>query len=288
MLLLAAPSVFAEPLDQYWHDARSTQFSAPSAEELDTAERLFVRLLRGERSPALRLAWERLGFELAGLRYRGVPLLVLRESGANQEQREGRGLFAFSTRRTSATVLQAPHGFSEPHTAQIAMRLLAEGDFRAAAWNTAATASPTHPQLRPERFRLPPEDYITAFTRALMVALPDARVVQLHGFDPAEVYTPSVRNADLVVSGYGNTGSAATARRGRCLKDRLESTVRIFPSEAKEMGATINRIGRLVSESGSQGFVHLAMSMEFRQELLGDPELRHQLVGCLADIADEE
>ncbi len=288
--LLTPAALLAESLSEYWQNARSDRFVAPSGEDLKTAERLFRRIFRGERSPVLRQAWKKLGFELTGTRHNDVPVLILREFGKSTSRKnfKGLGFFAFAADRTSSTVLQVPHSFNEPGTGDIAIQLLADGNFRAAAWNTAPAATPTHPQLRPERFSIPPADYITAFTRALLSAFPDPSVVQLHGFDPEEMYTPSAQNSHIIVSGYGKTGNTATGRLGRCLKGRLDNIVRIFPTEVKEMGATINRIGKLMVENNSQGFVHLAMNKGFRQELRSDPEVRQNLFSCLVDDADDE
>ncbi|NOX76255.1 MAG: hypothetical protein GXP17_06500, partial [Gammaproteobacteria bacterium] len=229
-----------------------------------------------------------------GTRHNDVPLLILREfgEGATQNVFKGLGFFAFAVDRESETVLQAPHSFNESDTADIAIQLMADGNFRAAAWNTAPAAIPTHPQLRPERFPVPPDDYLTAFTRALLSSFAEPRIVQLHGFDPEDMYTPSARNSHIIVSGYGKTGNSATGRLGRCLKGKLENIVRVFPFEVKEMGAIVNTAGKLMAESGSQGFVHLAMSTGFRQELRSDPEVRQNLFSCLVlqqdDNADDE
>jgi hypothetical protein len=253
---------------------------------------LFRRLLSGESGPALRAAWAELGFELTGTRSERDPLLVLREmgDGASQEGLTGQGLFVVAPSRHSTTVLQAPHSFLDADTADIALQLMANKNIRAAAWNTAPAKAPAHGALLPELQSKPAADFFSAFSRALLTVLPQVRVVQLHSYERDKMYTANARHADLILSGYGKDPSQAIGRLDRCLKKRLDYTVRMFPFEVQEMGAanrmtgaSYNAVGEIMTARGSEGFVHLAMSGPFREEMRNYADVRENLYACLSE-----
>ena len=262
----------------------------PNAQELAVAEKLFVRLFAGESGPDLRRQWSELGFELTGTRTEGAPLLVLQEfgEGAAQTNFSGKGFFVFAMDSESKTVLQVPPSFHDEETEVIALELMAKGNIRAAAWNTAPEKMPVHPAILPESFAPSAEDYMLAFTRALMLVEPDKRVVQLHSFDQKKMYSPSASHADIILSGYGEQPNRAVGWLGRCLKKELDYTIRTFPFEVQEMGAatkmagaSYNAVGELMSAVGSQGFLHISMGGVFRQELRAYPDVPKKLFACL-------
>ena len=220
-------------------ESASARVVYPSAQELAVAEKLFVRLFAGESGPDLRRQWSELGFELTGTRTERAPLLVLQEfgEGAAQTDFSGKGFFVFAMDSESKTVLQVPHSFHDEETEVIALELMAKGNIRAAAWNTAPAKMPVHPAILPESFAPSAEDYMLAFTRALMLVEPDKRVVQLHSFDQKKMYSPSASHADIILSGYGEQPNRAVGWLGRCLKKELDYTIRTFPFEVQEMGA---------------------------------------------------
>ncbi|MBN4079039.1 hypothetical protein JYT26_00200 [Beggiatoa alba] len=284
----------AETLADMLRAVRSTavdvELNYPSEQELALAEKLFRRLFAGERGPDLRQQWAKLGFELTGTRTERVPLLVLQEfgEGATQNNFSGKGFFVFAVDREPKTVLQVLHSFQDAETEVIALDLMANGNFRAAAWNTAPAMVPAHPTFLPESFMPPAEDYILAFTRALMSVQPDKRVVQLHSFEKEKMYSISASHADIILSGYGEQPNQAVGWLGRCLKKEMDYTVRTFPFEVQEMGAgnkmagaSYNAVGELMQAAGSQGFLHLSMGGMFRKELRAYPDVQKKLFACL-------
>ena len=301
LILMASPQwVAAESLAEMLHAVRSTENPAkkdsektysPSDADLHLAEKLFRRVLVGESGPGLRQQWASLGFELTGTRSEKVPLLVLQEfgEGSTQSHFQGKGFFVFAVDRESKTVLQAPHSFQDAETEAIALELMANHNFRAAAWNTAPVKPPVHSSLLPDLVVPPAKNYLLAFTRALMTVEPDSRVVQLHGFEQKNMYTANAKHADIILSGYGNHPNQAIGWLGRCLKKNLDYKVRTFPFEVQEMGAgtkivgaSYNAIGEMMQKAGSQGFVHLSMGAAFRQELRDYPQVQKKLFACLS------
>lgn len=298
-LSLVLPStVSAEGLAEMLQAVRSVGSSSesrkqrwsPSSDELITAEKLFRRIFAGESGPELRRQWAKLGFELTGTRTEQTPLLVLQEfgDGATQTDFVGKGFFVFALDSDPKTVLQAPHSFYDAETEVIALELMANGNFRAAAWNTAPAEEPVHPAYLPESFAPPEEDYMLAFTRALLSVEPDKRIVQLHSFEKEKMYSSSASHSDIILSGYGKQPSQAIGWLGRCLKKKMDYTVRTFPFEVQEMGsankmagATYNAVGELMTASGSQGFLHISMGGMFREELRAYPDVPEKLFACL-------
>ena len=295
LLLLSAPRwVVAETLAEMLHAVRSSvttdEVTYPSEQELAVAEKLFVRLFTGESGPKLRREWGELGFELTGTRSERTPFLVLQEfgGGATQNDFYGKGFFVFSLNRELKTVLQVPHSFHDAETEDIARELMVNGNFRAAAWNTAPAKMPVHPSFLPESFAPPPQDYMLAFTRALMTVEPDKRVVQLHSFEKKNMYSSNASHADIILSGYGEQPSQAIGWLGRCLKKEMDYTVRTFPFEVQEMGAankmagaSYNAVGEAMIAAGSQNFLHVSMGGLFREELRAYPAVQTKLFACL-------
>jgi len=272
-----------EKSDRHW---------PPSDADMALAEKLFRRVFAGESGPKLRQQWATLGFELTGTRSETDPILVLQEfgEGPTQNSYTGKGFFVFAVGRESKTVLQAPHSFHDAETRVIALELMANNNFRAAAWNTAAASLPVHSVLPTDLLTPVVPDYMVAFTRALMTVEADSRVVQLHSFEKNKMYSPSASHADIILSGYGEESNQAIGWLGRCLKKRMDFKVRTFPFEVQEMGAgqeglsgaSANAVGAVMHAAESQGFVHLAMSGTFREELRSYPQVQQDLFACLS------
>ncbi|NOX91175.1 MAG: hypothetical protein GXP18_01595 [Gammaproteobacteria bacterium] len=299
-LLLTAPQwAAAGTLAEMLREVRSAEVNVSGenaekaqlsgATELALAEKLFRRLFAGENSLELRQQWSDLGFELTEKRSETGPLLVLREHGKGTKKYDGKGFFVFAIDRESATVLQAPHSFRDAETEIIALELMVKNNFRAAAWNTAPVRPPVHSPLSPDSHAPPAKGYILAFTRALMAIEADSYVVQLHSFEKKKTYTSNASHADIILSGYGKQSSQAIGWLGRCLKKELDYKVRIFPFEVQEMGAgkkipgaNYSAVGELMQAEDNQGFVHLAMSSMFREELRSYPQVQQELFTCLS------
>lgn len=270
---------------------KNVKMPPPSGKELALAEKLFRRVFAGESGPKLRQQWAGLGFELTGTRSESDPILVLQEfgEGPTQNSFSGKGFFVFAVGRESNTVLQVPHSFADAETKVIALELMANNNFRAAAWNTLPAELPVHSTLPSDLQVLPEKNYMEAFTKALMVVEADSRVVQLHSFEKKKMYSSSASHADIILSGYGEQPNQAIGWLGRCLKKKMEFKVRTFPFEVQEMGAgknisgtSYNVIGELMATAESQGFVHLGMSGEFREELRSYPQVQKDLFSCLS------
>ncbi len=288
-MLLAATAcqaVAAENLPQMLDAAsREGAYIAPAAREVAQAEALFLRCLElGDDRQAqcgdtqAQQGWRQLGFEAVEARHGGRSLWVIREIGKN---RQGRGFFAFFPGSVSTTALQAPHAFKDENTREIVLHLLAEGDFRAAAWNTVPrTYERDGVKVDADMAHLQ-ETYFMAFSRAFARRYGAGKLVQLHGFAQEKRRSESGASAEVVVSAGSRTPTPAVLGAGRCLKRAGLGEVRIYPDEIRELGATTNLIGSALRALGHNGFIHIEMSGSCRLRLLNEQVARGKLLHCL-------
>ena len=252
-----------------------SRYVPTSARQLLVAERLFVRTMCDETDDVeLPRAWKQLGWELVSLESYDARVWVLREQ---TDRKEGRGLFAFRHATDLWTGIEAPHAFYDRHTREIAVQLFATGDFAAAGWNTLhrSTYDVAHAK----------NNYLTAFTRALVGTGSHAMVVQLHGFSQRKRRFAAGVAADVILSdgtlspkAWLSTAGTILGRHGRY------GTVRTFPSEIRELGGTTNVQGSVMRRLGAGRFLHVEMSKSLRSLLVRDERTCRQLLKDLIAI----
>lgn len=258
--------------------SRAGAYSAPAAPELKQAETLFQRCLVQCGDAQTVEQWRQLGFEVIQAVHGGRPLVLIREQG---DARRGRGFYAFRPGSSSTTALQAPHSFKDEHTRQILLGLMAEGDFRAAAWNTVARnyvadgvsvdADMAHLQ----------DTYFLAFSRAVARQFPSGKLVQLHGFSKAKRTSEAGAGADIIISSGSKQQGPLLLAAGARLKQANFGTVLLYPTEVNELGATTNTTGMALRALGHAGFLHLEMNESTRLAILNRPAVRASLIKCL-------
>lgn len=261
--------------------SRDGAYAAPAAREAAQAEALFLRCL--ERAAqcgdaAAQRGWRQLGFEAVEAGHGGRSLWVIREAG---KDRQGRGFFAIFPDSVSTTALQAPHSFKDENTREILLHLLAEGDFRAAAWNTVPRAYERDGVKVDADMAHLQDTYFMAFSRAFARRYSTGKLVQLHGFAQEKRRSESGASAEAVVSAGSRTPTPAVLEAGQCLKRAGWGGMRVYPTEIRELGATTNRIGDALRALGHQGFIHIEMSAPRRLSLLNSQAERAKLLRCL-------
>ncbi len=259
---------------------REYGFHVPSAGEARRAETMFADLLgraalgKGETGAAQ--AGE---FGLALRRPEQPATLVLAEPEGTCS---GRGVYLLREGKGLLPVaLVAPHRGADLRTGEITAALFGEFAFAAAAWNSAPRSSG---EVCPEGGDVTrePSHYLTAFSQAFARRYPQGRIVQLHGFDGARRQGQAAMEADAIVS----DGSRAPSRRLLDLADCMSAafpgrSIRVFPLDTEELGATVNAQGKALRGSGFAGFAHLELSAGFRKDLEADPAERARLAACL-------
>lgn len=205
--------------------------------------------------------------------------------GALIEEPEGecRGGGSYVLRQEQTTVpllISAPHRSADRLTGTLTMQLFVEGRARAAAWNSVQRRNACgEAQSDVARLRRHP---FTAFSTAFARAFPDGRVVQIHGFDKERRRTEAGRTASLILSSGSRSVGSHVEVVAACLRRNLTSLgVAIFPRHVRELGATRNAQGIRLRSAGFGGFVHAELSLELRQDLMRDEELRRRFGECL-------
>lgn len=277
LLLLPAAGLADELAGMLDTARRGGAYRTPPPVELAAAEALFERTLRGG-DEALAKAWEELDMRLSEVRDGGERFWLLREGAG----KTGRGVYLFRRAGALPLVWQAPHGFKDLDTDRLALALLREGRAVAATWNSVPRDGGRGGERDADLAHLP-ESYLTAFSRAFVRVHPDGAVIQLHGFAPEGRKDRGAREADLILSAGHRYPGYRLRQVAACLGGKLPGAVRLYPDQARELGGTTNRIGRLLRELGLAGFIHGELSPALRRRLLDSSELRGAFLDCLED-----
>lgn len=237
-------------------------YEPPSQNALKMAQKLFYDLFVSSDLKIDYLAWSSLGFEIERI----ASFLIVKEK---KEKHWGRGIYVFNTAKSSSIILEAPHRPSDKYTDTIAMYLMEEGPFLAAAWNTV--------YRKKVNLTKEPMSYFNAFTEAFGKAYPRGVILQLHGFDgKAHNIT-----TDLIFSATIAMPPPLFFAYGNALK-QLPFKTSFYPQEIKLLGGTKNINAKKFRASTLNGlFLHLEMSLNLRKKLSESKDLRRMLIKCL-------
>ena len=281
LVMLSWP-VAGESLRSHYLQARCKQFASVQGDEMRQARQVFRSALQAGKldSPELDAAWRALGFEWLRTTHADGSYWIARESGSRCR---GRGFYAFSSDRRRQTVLQVPHRFMDRYTGTIALELATSGKFRALAWNTVPRRVKSGEGIQDADLAHRWDSYFVAFTEAFAAVLPRGRLLQLHGFAAGKRETPEAVGANIIVSAGQRWPTAGAMAVSACLDAAFPESVRLFPRDISELGATRNIQGRLLRGFGHSGFVHVELSDALR-DVLGDHSRSAQRLGyCLTE-----
>lgn len=201
------------------------------------------------------------------------------------EEPEGscRGGGTYLLRSGSANVpllVSAPHRGADRLTGPLALQLMVEQRFAAAAWNSVPRRGGCG-SGESDLARLGRHPF-TAFSAGFAQAFPAGRIVQIHGFDAGRRTTTEGRAASIILSSGSKKISPAVLAVAECLRRRLPGErIVIFPADVSELGARLNAQGRRLRAMGFDGFVHAELSVVVREMLMRDPEARRDFGACL-------
>ncbi|MBF0261451.1 MAG: hypothetical protein HQL97_06450 [Magnetococcales bacterium] len=268
--LAVTPAAASAPLDAVWarwlpETVRPGGFMPLSQPDSDRMELAFRDTLNGADNQQ---AWMRLGFALE--RPDSATLLI------RERDNQGRGLYLLRPRQAGGLFIQAPHRFFDHLTGEITQRLFERGGVTGASWNTRHR----HETENSDLAHVDPSPF-TAFGRAIAATDPNARIVQLHGFNELKRSREGKEPADLIISSGTKQPSALVRILANCLRKAQLGTVRLYPTEVDHLGGTTNVTGRAVRAMGFSGFVHIETSHALRKKLLADPEALDRLATCL-------
>ncbi|MES2354534.1 MAG: hypothetical protein V4568_09035 [Pseudomonadota bacterium] len=268
--------VQADPFTQantLFSAARGGRYIAPAADEIRRAEVLFLRLAKGEKSADVTAEAQALALDV---RSEGT-LTIVRE---HEDGKRGRGFFIFR-RDARPYVLQVPHGWTDEMTEDIGMALFREGSFAAAVWNTV----PRYYKEKGERIDADmahlSDSYFSAFTRAAAQAWPSGQSLQIHGFEQGKRKSEAGAKTDMIISNGTRAPSENLRKQWRCLTEKLDRPIALYPDTVTEIGGTANVQGGHLRNLGYDGFIHLEMSHGMRRALRDDAATRAVFLSCL-------
>jgi hypothetical protein len=277
--ILPAGDAVSADIEALLHDAsRDGRYRQPDDRELKKAEELFVETLSGKPLAALRPGWNELHFDLEEVTERGSTMLLVKEQGGF---RTGRGFYLIR-RGGIPLLLQMPHSFKDENTRRIGYEMALEGKCTAAAWNTVPRWYDENGTRVDADLAHLGASYFTALTRAFLRVRPAGIVAQLHGFAPEKRKSVRAAQADVIISSGRRSVTQAVRDASGCLGKDPSFKVLVYPTDVRELGGTGNAIGRLMGESGNNGFVHLELSGDLRSKLINSAAKRSLLNQCLA------
>ncbi len=214
-------------------------------------------------------------FELLEWPSREKPeFLVMREKAG---KRRGGGFYVIRCGKAAPLVLQAPHSFYDVGTGKLVRKLFAEGNARAAFWNTVHRykASPDEKREDP----IHPADVAhepgNLFHAAAMGAAANAEIkfVQVHGFAATEQIP-----FEIILSS-GQKSLKAVPLRG---KFEALGKVALYGEETRSLGAATNAQGRALNRSKPGRFLHIELTRDLRRQLSKSRKLRQQFLNALS------
>jgi len=200
------------------------------------------------------------------------PWLVLFEGG---ESWRGTGTYVFRMGAAREVILQAPHGWHDQHTAQLAFDAFRATSIRALYFNSIHRYRATPQERKRDDIHVADLAHTTdAFfyhaSRTALDVLPDSTVIQIHGFDNSRL---EVRGIDVVISdGTNDPDPHVEIWRDSFARVFGQDRVAAYPAETQEYGATANTIGRLIRLTNRGRFIHIELSAQLRSDLLGSIE----------------
>jgi hypothetical protein len=243
----------------------NVNYVPPSKDDLEKAKKLFYNLFSSSDLKIDITAWDSLGFEIERIE----PFLIIKEKQSDQT---GKGVYIFNTSKPSQVIIEIPHRPSDLHTATIAIKLMEEEPFLAAALNTV--------HRKKANFTAEVMTYFNAFTEAFGKVHPQGNIIQLHGFDGKSHEELHGTIPDLILSAGTESPPPLLYQYGDCLR-KLPLKVLLFPRDIKILGATKNINAKNFRHSGSKGlFLHLEMSTTLRKKLRNNKDFRKTFFKC--------
>ncbi|MEO9702212.1 hypothetical protein [Marinobacter alexandrii] len=254
-------------------------FDLLTNEQLLTLEKQFADLIHADSKTDLtkvRQTLEQAGFEWQWLE-EGLVMLTDRHS-------KGLGHYLFRLDSDLELMLQAPHQFYDRHTGQLAIDLFLESKARVLALNSAHRRLKINDRTGNADMAHLEGTAFGSLTRAFGLSRAGGVVVQLHGFAAGKRTSEAGRDADIIVSSGQRWLQPVAERFSACLSEVGRWNVLRFPVDVGELGGTTNTQGVALRHLGNNRFVHLELSRDLREKLIGDSVDFNALNACLIDL----
>jgi hypothetical protein len=252
---------------------------APDAERGE-GERMLDELLATRTLVKSGSSWAGLGFHAQEIDWANGKAVSLTPNGS-QDMDEG--IYYVRQGMTAPILLQAPHAKNDRLTGEIALELMRESEFAAAALSSQSRFLRDDEGEQADLAHRS-DGYFAAFSRAFINTYADGVIAQLHGFEPGNQESMAAATANLIVSNGTHVPSPDVLQLRDCLAGQIDGAVLVFPDEVGELGGTTNAIAAIVHDAGRGRFIHLEMSPGLREKMVGAGDLRRRFAGCLLEI----
>ena len=235
-----------------------------------------------------REVWHRRGYDITSEMWQSVGFDADRtvdnydwylELSERSGGRNGLGSYLLRYGVHSSILLEAPHSDDDLYTGRIVRNLFLTGFYAGAGFNSLSRWSVDR-QARYGDFTRREDTAFAAFAVAFLAENPGGTVIQIHGFDTEKRGEASFADADIVVSEGTDAPSPRTHALCDCLNRLLPARVLLYPKDTRELGGTRNATGKIVRQGGGY-FLHLELSLNFRNRLRRDSVLTDRFDACL-------
>ncbi len=277
LLLVASGDALSAEEKQLSDNVNQKNFETPTPEQVSNLEAMFSAWMNAEPNDS----------EEALARSVALGFDVHRDDSgytflADSEAR-GWGYYHFGPSSAGALVLQAPHQFFDRHTGAIARGIFERVPVRVLALNSSHRYTDRKEGSAPSDLSHIPFSPFNALTRAVALSLPDAHVVQIHGYSAEKRKTDAAKTSDIIISSGVSASQPGMLALADCIEASTPWTVLRFPGQTSELGGTRNLQGRLLHALGKPIFTHLELSRVVRDSLVNDPEALNQFTQCFVE-----
>ncbi len=267
-------SVFSESsLSKIWEDKRADIYQSYTDAQLEVAQKIFEKILRGKASKEIVSEFKSLNLNLIEL----DDYYVVVE---NKKPYSGHGMFVVRKTGDSRIFMQAPHAYHDMKTGRIALKIMQENDIKVLAVNTLNRRykSSSGKVVNSDMAHLYKTLFVQ-FSKAFSNVFYDGKIIQLHGFN-ANKHMASDKQ-ELIVSNGTVAPDRGILEQSYCLRNMLSINVHVYPKDVNFLGGTTNAIGRVLRDIGFLGFEHIEMSLPLRKSLSGSKKQRQKFTSCL-------
>ncbi|MEW5755296.1 MAG: hypothetical protein AB1810_03245 [Pseudomonadota bacterium] len=262
----------AAELQKIYEYSKGERLTAPTAERIKNSQELFSKILEGKEVLFNKELLDSLGMSALETN----DYIILYEVA---EYKRGVGFYVFCKACPPELFLQAPHGFDDRFTSELAFDLLVRGGIKAVALNN--TPNSERNLGEPVDLTLIGASIYNALNRVIASLYPRSKVVQLHGFNEKTRSTEAAQKTDFIVSNGTTRPDKRMVIVAQCLDAIAAGRSKVFPVQINELGALDNEQGKLMRAMGHEGFLNLDISMEMRKKFMGDPAFRPELWKCI-------
>jgi hypothetical protein len=246
---------------RYYVDSKTDRYRGISSTEFTLGVEVFEKLLKNQAlDNMLKSQLNQLQLQYEKLSDARVILI--------DRLRQGRGFYLINYGNRK-NMLSIPHRFFDKKTGTIAIKLMIEQPYRAAAFNTVSRKVIDQAHTRDTLFQ--------AFHIAYANTYPQEYMYQLHGFGKTKNKNDTT---NIIVSSTTVPATNRAKKIDSCL-NIIGYNSKLYGESIFELGGTTNMQANLLRESGYWNFLHIELQYKVRELLNKDQLSRAKFSKCI-------